>query len=99
MKKLTLEDIVEGEYYYEHLNNGMKCINLALNNTKPKCFINITDSEFLPKPSSRIYCEKELRLATPFERFWLDECIRVRKFVKKKDVEKIFNQEPQYEIY
>jgi len=92
--------IKRGDYIYEE-NEYLIFINLMKNKEKPLYFIQINKGgKFIGKDNdSGIYGQKLLRYATPLEKFWLDECIKIGQFIEKDKIEKKFNGEIHYEIY
>ena len=98
MKKPT---VIKGKYYYEENSNGEIYISLANSELKTHNFIQIYPRKkyFGRENQSGIYGSKKLRLATPFEKSWLDECIKIGDFIEKEEMEIIINKEIHYEIY
>lgn len=92
--------VKKGDYIYEK-NNELIFINLMKTNENPLYFIQINQGgNFVGKDNdSGIYGRKELRYATPFEKFWLDECIKIGEFIGRDEIEKRFNEEIHYEVY
>jgi hypothetical protein len=97
---MNKSEIKEGDYIYEE-NESSIFINLMKNKERTLHFIRInyggdycgTDN------TSGIYGRKLLRLATPFEKFWLDTCIEQGKFIKEEIVKQLFEGKYSYEIY
>ena len=90
---LDKKELVIGNYYYYAWGNST-CVTKHGKNEDP--FISATMKTLKMSGSFGFdpYNKKELREATSEEIYWLDHCMKIKKYVPMKKVVK-----PSYQIY
>lgn len=100
-KELTVDDLVEGEIYYV-INNNKEWIcefsGIKNNNIKSSGSI----AKFNTYYSSGLWGTvenylKNIRIATPEEKKWLNTCIKQDKFIPKEDLDQ-YNDEGELKV-
>jgi len=93
MNNLKKEDLKEDEFYsaINHANKLCVFKHKNLEKSWANSFAFVADSnEYFFQQNGIHYIFNELKLATPEEKYWLNECIRLDKFISKEDALKTF---------
>jgi len=95
---MNREDLKQGEYYFN--DTGMSDIVFIYNDIISRYSIKAHYYLQIIRPSTRGWFKKDVqiscqnpRLATPEEKHWLDECIRLNKFITKEVAMETFKPE------
>ena len=90
-------EVRKGDYIYEEYEG--KIYIQKMHTDKDVSFFIRTNlgGKYVYSANSRLY--GKIRYATPIEKFWLDECIKIGQFIGRDEIEKRFNGEIHYEVY
>lgn len=94
---MNKEDLKQGEYYFK--DTGLSDVVFIHNDITTESSIKANYYLQVIRSSNSYYFEKDvqlscnnLRLATPEEKHWLNECIRLNKFITKQEAMKTFTK-------
>lgn len=86
---MNKSELISGEYYYAEYCSGFYAI-IKCSNSGDFTISSGLSSHELYFLSNNWSCNKNIRLATANEKHWLNECIRLNKFITKQEAMKTF---------
>jgi hypothetical protein len=100
-KTLKVEDLVEGEVYSTISNIGNYSLFKCSKSKSRYYSFFISDNGFYDKTNNNwngSNIEKNLKLASPEEKKWLEACIKADKFISKEEALKPIETKYEYEV-